>query len=50
MLANLVPLADHVPGEVSRHSKVGEGSHQVGDNPDVMPQAFTATGLKFKSK
>lgn len=47
---DLVPLADHIPGEVSRHGKVCEGSHEVGNDPDVMPEAFTAAGLELESK
>lgn len=50
MATDLVPLGDHIPGEVSRHSKVGEGSHEVGDDPDVVPEAFTAAGLELESK
>ena len=47
MGTDLVPLGDHIPGEISRHSKVGEGSHEVGDNPDIVPEAFTAAGLEL---
>lgn len=50
MRTDLVPLADNIPGEVSRHGKVGKGSHEVGDNPDVVPEAFTAAGLELESK
>lgn len=50
MATDLVRLGDNIPGEVSRHSKVGDGSHEVGDNPDVVPEAFTAAGLELESK
>ena len=50
MATDLVPLADKIPSEVSRHGKVGEGSHEVGDNPDVVPDTFTAAGLELESK
>lgn len=50
MATDLVPLGHNIPGEVSRHSEVGEGSHEVGDNPDVVPEAFTAAGLELESK